>query len=78
MRRYTKFEHLPVKSNPKKSSNPEIQMQTESEKVQSNLDNHDFVVVLDERGKRVTSFDMAHLLAKAGAAAAIDSGTHNA
>ena len=66
VKRYTKFEHINIKSNPKKASSPDVQMQAEGLKVQTMLDSSDFVVVLDERGTRVTSHDIAHILAKAG------------
>jgi len=67
VKRYTRFEVVNVKGNPKKTSSREAQMAAESDKVLSMLGSSDFVVVLDERGSRATSHDFAHLLARAGA-----------
>jgi 23S rRNA pseudoU1915 N3-methylase RlmH len=65
--RYTKFKHVNLKSNPKKTSSHEAQMKSEATKLLSTLRPRDFVVVLDERGFSSTSFDIANLLAQAGA-----------
>ena len=74
MARYTKFQHVNLKSNPKKAASPEVQMHAEADKVLSTLTDRDFVAVLDERGARYTSFDMANLLAMAGVCAVHSAG----
>lgn len=66
VKRYTKYEAVQLKSNPKKAASREVAMAAESEKLLALVSARDYVVVLDERGTRVTSHDVAHLLAKAG------------
>lgn len=67
MRRYTKAEHINIKSNPSKTGTPEVQMQAEAAKLLKVVGARDFVVALDERGHRCTSFDLANVVATAGA-----------
>jgi hypothetical protein len=66
LKRYTKAEHINLKSNPKKSGHPAVQMQGEAAKMLALLGTRDLVVALDERGQSCTSFDFANLLALAG------------
>jgi Predicted SPOUT methyltransferase len=64
---YASVERLIVKSNPKKATSAQVQMEGEGANVRAMLRPRDFVIVLDERGKAVTSHGIAHLLAEAGA-----------
>lgn len=66
VRRYTQVEHTQVKPNPKKVSSPQIAMQNEGEKVLKLIAPQDYVVLLDERGKTMSSEGMAKLVAEAG------------
>lgn len=66
LRRYTTVTEIQLKPNPKKSTVPEIQMSTEAEKVLKALAARDFVVILDERGRSITSEGVAELIAAAG------------
>mmetsp|Transcript_21651 Transcript_21651/g.54504 ORF Transcript_21651/g.54504 Transcript_21651/m.54504 type:complete len:208 (-) Transcript_21651:202-825(-) len=66
VKNYAKFEEVQIRPNPKNSSNPEVQKAAEGERVLKLLTPTDYVVVLDERGKDVTSEGMAKLIADAG------------
>jgi 23S rRNA pseudoU1915 N3-methylase RlmH len=66
IRRYAKFESVNLRSNPKRTSDSAVQQQSEGDALLATLQRTDFVVVLDERGKAITSHDMAHILATAG------------
>ncbi|KAL3154521.1 hypothetical protein ABBQ32_013981 [Trebouxia sp. C0010 RCD-2024] len=66
IKRYTQFEHLQVKPNPKKAGSPQVAVQAEGEKVLKAIAAQDYVVLLDERGKSMTSEGMAKLIAKVG------------
>ncbi|CAL5220528.1 g2560 [Coccomyxa viridis] len=66
LQRYTQASELVVRPNPKKSSEPEMAMQAEGERILRALSPQDMLVVLDERGKEATSEGFAELLAKAG------------
>ena len=100
IKRYTQFEHLQIKPNPKKAGSPQVAVQAEGEKVLKAISAQvsriccigdalahaadsqhrpffedfdcwtglspvqDYVVLLDERGKSMTSEGMAKLIAK--------------
>ncbi|KAG2501580.1 hypothetical protein HYH03_000085 [Edaphochlamys debaryana] len=64
--RYAPVTTLAIKPNPRNSTDPAVQRETEGERVLKALDGRDFVVVLDERGQEVKSEDMAKLVAAAG------------
>ena len=66
MKRYTALEQVHLKGNPKKASEPGAQQKFEAEQLLGALDGRDYVVVLDERGTQITSFDLARILATAG------------
>jgi len=66
LRRYTSLTEHMVKSNPKKASEPDVIMQSEAERVLKLITPQERVVVLDERGKDITSEGLANLIAKAG------------
>jgi 23S rRNA (pseudouridine1915-N3)-methyltransferase len=66
IRRYTVVQEVQIKPNPKKASSVEVQKQAEGEKVLKALDSRDWVVLMDERGKNLTSEDLAQLIATAG------------
>jgi len=65
-RRYTTVTEVQVKPNPKKAAAVEVQVQAEAEKVLKVLDGGDHVVLLDERGRDLTSEGMAQIIAQAG------------
>ena len=56
-----------MKGNPKNVDNAHVQMENEGAKLLTMLSGRDFVVVLDERGDLCTSFDVANIIATAGA-----------
>jgi 23S rRNA pseudoU1915 N3-methylase RlmH len=66
LKRYTTFEHINLRGNPKKAVSPAVQMQAEALNMLALLRDRDLVIALDERGKACTSFDFANLLALAG------------
>ncbi|CAI5536025.1 unnamed protein product, partial [Closterium sp. Naga37s-1] len=61
--RYCPFEDLPVRSNPKGTSDVRVQVEAEGERVLKALQPADWVVLLDERGRTVTSEQLAQLIA---------------
>ncbi|CAI5958319.1 unnamed protein product [Closterium sp. NIES-65] len=61
--RYCPFEDLSVRSNPKGTSDVRVQVEAEGEKVLKALHRDDWVVLLDERGRTVTSEQLAQLIA---------------
>ncbi|CAI5483593.1 unnamed protein product [Closterium sp. Yama58-4] len=61
--RYCPFEDLPVRSNPKGTSDVRVQVEAEGDRVLKALHPADWVVVLDERGRTVTSEQLAQLIA---------------
>ncbi|KAK9806742.1 hypothetical protein WJX72_001104 [[Myrmecia] bisecta] len=65
VRRYTPLTQLQLKPNPKKASSPEVAVIAEGERVLKATAGQDYVVVLDERGRNLTSEGMADLLAQA-------------
>jgi len=64
--RYTKVTHILVKSNPTKAASTQVAVQAEGQKVAKQFTQQDYVVLLDERGKSMTSEGMAQLIAEAG------------
>ena len=64
--RYAPFAEIVVKTNPKNAKDPKAQMEAEGERVMKHIDARDYVVLMDERGKDITSEAMAKLLADAG------------
>jgi 23S rRNA (pseudouridine1915-N3)-methyltransferase len=64
--RYTQFDEVPCKSNPKNAKEPKAQMEAEAERVMKQIDSRDLVVLMDERGKDVSSEELAELVAEAG------------
>ena len=66
LRRYTQWEEIVVKPNPKGVADADTQMATEAERVIKHVGPRDRVVLLDERGKDYTSKQLAQLLAEAG------------
>ena len=69
--RYAPFAEIVVKTNPKNAKDPKAQMEAEGERVMKHIDARDYVVLMDERGKDITSEAMAKLLADAGDADAL-------
>lgn len=70
IRRYTAFTATQLRTNPKKSADPEVAIQAEGAKILQALQPQDHVVALDERGRNVTSEGLAQLIAAAGDASA--------
>lgn len=66
VRRYAAVELREVRANPNKASVPEAVIQSEGTKVLQAIRPQDRVIALDERGRTVTSEDIAKMLAKAG------------
>lgn len=64
--RYAPFAEIVVKTNPKNAKDPKAQMEAEGERVMKHIDARDYVVLMDERGKDITSEALAKLLADAG------------
>ena len=64
IRRYAPFQETRLAPNPKNSAKVEVQVQAEGEKVLGRLHGDDFVVALDERGRDVSSEDLAELVAE--------------
>lgn len=66
VRRYTLLQELQIKPNPLNAKDPEVAKVHEGERVLKAIGNSERLVVLDERGRAVSSEDMAQLLARAG------------
>ena len=64
--RYTSFNEVVVKSNPKNAKDPMTQLEHEGERVMKHLSSSDYVVLMDERGDSVTSEKLSKLIADAG------------
>ena len=64
--RYTTFDEIVVKTNPKNAKEPKAQMEGEAERVMKHVDSRDLVVLMDERGNDLTSEKLAALVADAG------------
>lgn len=64
--RYAPFDEITVKTNPKNAKDPKAQMEGEGERVMKHIDSRDLVVLMDERGKDLTSEALAELVAEAG------------
>ncbi|CAD7698218.1 unnamed protein product [Ostreobium quekettii] len=65
-RRYARVSEIRIKPNPKSSSTPSVQQEEEAKKVLKLIGEEDIAIVLDERGKDITSQGMAQLIAEAG------------
>ncbi|KAK3259240.1 hypothetical protein CYMTET_31755 [Cymbomonas tetramitiformis] len=66
IRRYCKFEETLIRPNPKNSKVPEEQKRAEGERFLKAVTPRDRVVILDERGREITSEGLADMIAKAG------------
>ena len=66
LKRFTSYEEVVVKPNPKGVSDPLLQCAAEAERVLKHVGPRDRLVLLDERGADVTSEGLAALLATAG------------
>jgi len=64
--RYAPFEEVNVKQNPKNVKDNDAQREHEGERVMKTIGARDFVILMDERGKDVSSEDMADLVARIG------------
>ena len=64
--RYTAFREVTSKPNPRNASEPEAQKVAEGEKLLKLIGARDRLVLLDERGKDLSSTGLADLLADAG------------
>lgn len=66
IQRYCVFEEVQLRPNPKNSSDVSTQVASEGERVMRSISTKDWVVLLDERGKEMTSEKFADLIADAG------------
>ncbi|BBN14996.1 23S rRNA (pseudouridine1915-N3)-methyltransferase [Marchantia polymorpha subsp. ruderalis] len=66
VKRYCSFEDVQIKSNPKNTSDVVAQVEAEGERVLKAISPRDWVILLDERGRDVTSEQLASLIADAG------------
>jgi len=66
IQRYCAFEEVQLRPNPKNSSDVSTQVSSEGERVMRSITTKDWVVILDERGKEMTSEKFADLIADAG------------
>ncbi|GAQ81826.1 DUF163 containing protein [Klebsormidium nitens] len=66
IRRYCTFEELVIRPNPKHTPDADVQVASEGERVLKSITPRDYVVVLDERGRDLTSEQLADLVADAG------------
>lgn len=64
--RYTQATHVRLKPNPKKAASPEVAMKYEGARVLDSLAPGELLIVMDERGKEMTSEGFADLIAHAG------------
>lgn len=64
--RYTQVSEVQIKPNPKKTTIVELQKEAEGDKVVKAIDSRDWVVLCDERGRAVTSEDLAVMIGRAG------------
>lgn len=62
IRRYAPFAISTIKPNPKGSADPDQQKEGEAERVLKQIQPKDYVVLLDERGREVSSLDMTDVL----------------
>jgi 23S rRNA (pseudouridine1915-N3)-methyltransferase len=65
LRRYTQVTEIQIKPNPSNAKDPTVAKALEGERVLKSIAAGERLVVLDERGKDVTSNDVAELLATA-------------
>ena len=66
LQHYTAFKEVVSKPNPRNASDPEAQKLAEGERLLKLVGPRDRLVLLDERGKDVSSTGLAELLAAAG------------
>lgn len=66
IQRYCAFEEVQLRPNPKNSSDVSTQVSSEGERVMRSISAKDWVVLLDERGKELTSEKFADMIADAG------------
>ncbi|PRW58579.1 RNA methyltransferase At5g10620 [Chlorella sorokiniana] len=65
LRRYTSLTELQIKPNPKNAKETAVAVQHEGERVLKAIQPSDRVILLDERGRDLSSEDLARLLAQA-------------
>eukprot|EP01025_Chloroclados_australasicus_P057433 TRINITY_DN7156_c0_g1_i2.p2 TRINITY_DN7156_c0_g1~~TRINITY_DN7156_c0_g1_i2.p2 ORF type:complete len:150 (-),score=8.74 TRINITY_DN7156_c0_g1_i2:396-845(-) len=66
IQRYCKVAHIQVKSNPVNSRDPTVQKNAEGKQVLKHIQKGEQVILLDERGKQISSHEMSEVIAKAG------------
>eukprot|EP00238_Polyblepharides_amylifera_P014049 CAMPEP_0196576660 /NCGR_PEP_ID=MMETSP1081-20130531/5871_1 /TAXON_ID=36882 /ORGANISM="Pyramimonas amylifera, Strain CCMP720" /LENGTH=216 /DNA_ID=CAMNT_0041895335 /DNA_START=35 /DNA_END=685 /DNA_ORIENTATION=- len=66
LERYCKFQETLLRPNPKNSKNPIDQKQAEGERLVKALSPRDYLVMVDERGREVSSLALADIVARAG------------
>ncbi|EEH53405.1 uncharacterized protein MICPUCDRAFT_29179 [Micromonas pusilla CCMP1545] len=66
IRRYAPFDEIVVRPNPKNAKDPRAQLEAEGERVMRHVDARDFVVLMDERGKDLSSEALAAVVADVG------------
>ncbi|GBG75887.1 hypothetical protein CBR_g21129 [Chara braunii] len=64
--RYCGFDEVQIRPNPKNVSDANLQVEHEAERVMRLLKPRDWVIALDERGRTITSEQLADLIADAG------------
>eukprot|EP00884_Botryococcus_braunii_P023113 jgi/Botrbrau1/9486/Bobra.0252s0102.3 len=64
IRRYTQLLEVQVKPNPKKAGDPDVAVATEGQQVLKSISPQEHVIILDERGRDITSPGMADVIAK--------------
>ena len=65
-KRYSGFEEVQAKQNPKNVKDNALQKEHEGERVMKFVGDRDYVVLLDERGEEVSSEQLADIVAKIG------------
>lgn len=70
LRRYCSVEDIQVRSNPKKTGDVKAQIKGEDNKAMQHITPKDWVVLLDENGKDITSEQLANLIGDTGTAGA--------
>ncbi|GLJ09290.1 hypothetical protein SUGI_0105720 [Cryptomeria japonica] len=66
LRRYCSVEDVQIRSNPMKTSDVKAQIKGEDTKVMQRITPKDWVVLLDENGKDITSEQLAKLIEESG------------
>ena len=68
--RYTRVEELIIKPNPRGAKDPRLAMEDEGRRVAAAIPSDSHVVLLDEKGKKLTSPGLAELLTRVSASGA--------